>query len=249
MAAGCSAARNAPCSCPRRPQRPARGGVRPGQSASTAGAAGSPARQRLRHRRGRLAAARSGAFLIRDPQGRQTIFGVAHPALQASGLGMPGRLQHVVFQTTELEAMIDFYVNTVGFTVSDNVVDEQTGQLMTCFLRSDDEHHTLAFFRGSKTSGTTTVTKPTNGMTSATGVIASPRNASPFSSGPADMGRATTCSSWWSMPIATAWSSRRSWKSLMPAASPVSGHRRNTHSIPGAAPGSGAEQFPRRLHP
>lgn len=91
-----------------------------------------------------------GAFLIRDPQGRQTIFGVAHPALQASGQGMPGRLQHVVFQTTELEAMIDFYVNKVGFTVSDNVVDEQTGQLMTCFLRSDDEHHTLAFFRGSK---------------------------------------------------------------------------------------------------
>src|SRR5690606_11566562 len=41
-------------------------------------------------------------------------------------------------------------VNTVGFSISDNVVDQQTGQLMTCFLRSDDEHHTLAFFRGSK---------------------------------------------------------------------------------------------------
>lgn len=91
-----------------------------------------------------------GAFLIRDPQGRQTIFGVSRADLQTDRQGMPGRLQHVVFQTTELEAMIDFYVNTVGFTVSDNVVDEQTGQLMTCFLRSDDEHHTLAFFRGSK---------------------------------------------------------------------------------------------------
>lgn len=91
-----------------------------------------------------------GAFLIRDPQGRETIFGVARADTQADRPGMPGRLQHVVFQTTELEAMIDFYVNTVGFTVSDNVVDEQTGQLMTCFLRSDDEHHTLAFFRGSK---------------------------------------------------------------------------------------------------
>ncbi|KTB81553.1 VOC family protein [Pseudomonas syringae] len=92
----------------------------------------------------------SGAFVISDPQGRQTIFGVSATDACAVRRGMPGRLQHVVFQTTELEAMIDFYVNTVGFTVSDNVVDEQTGQLTTCFLRSDDEHHTLAFFRGSK---------------------------------------------------------------------------------------------------
>ena len=90
-----------------------------------------------------------GAFLIRDPQGRQTIFGVAHAQADNDLQGMPGRLQHVVFQTTELEAMIDFYVNTLGFTVSDNVVDEDTGQLMVCFLRSDDEHHSLAFFRGS----------------------------------------------------------------------------------------------------
>ena len=92
----------------------------------------------------------AGAFQIRDPQGRQTVFGVARGAVATDRKGMPGRLQHVVFQTTELEAMIDFYVNTVGFTVSDNVVDEQSGQLTTCFLRSDDEHHSLAFFRGSK---------------------------------------------------------------------------------------------------
>ncbi|WP_191486887.1 VOC family protein [Pseudomonas sp. FEN] len=91
-----------------------------------------------------------GAVLIRDPQGRQTIFGVSAIDPDADRPGMPGRLQHVVFQTTELEAMIDFYVNTLGFTVSDNVVDEQSGQLTTCFLRSDDEHHSLAFFRGSK---------------------------------------------------------------------------------------------------
>lgn len=92
----------------------------------------------------------AGAFQIRDPQGRQTVFGVSLGAVATDRKGMPGRLQHVVFQTTELEAMIDFYVNTVGFTVSDNVVDEQSSQLTSCFLRSDDEHHSLAFFRGSK---------------------------------------------------------------------------------------------------
>lgn len=91
-----------------------------------------------------------GAFAIRDPQGRQTIFGVVLPDTSAELQGMPSRLQHVVFQTTELETIIDFYVNTVGFTISDNVVDQETGQLMVCFLRSDDEHHSLAFFRGSK---------------------------------------------------------------------------------------------------
>lgn len=92
----------------------------------------------------------AGAFAIRDPQGRQTIFGVAVVSSADERPGMPSRLQHVVFQTTELEAIIDFYVNTVGFTISDNVVDKETDQLMVCFLRSDDEHHSLAFFRGSK---------------------------------------------------------------------------------------------------
>lgn len=92
----------------------------------------------------------TGSFSIRDPQGRETIFGVAQDLQLCELPGMPGRLQHVVFQTTELEAMVDFYVNTLGFTISDNVVDQETGKLMVCFLRSDDEHHTLAFFRGSK---------------------------------------------------------------------------------------------------
>lgn len=92
----------------------------------------------------------AGAFSIRDPQGRETIFGTSSTLQHADLPGMPGRLQHVVFQTTELEAIVDFYVNTVGFTVSDNVVDAQSGQLMVCFLRSDDEHHSLAFFRGSR---------------------------------------------------------------------------------------------------
>lgn len=91
-----------------------------------------------------------GAFSIRDPQGRETLFGVPSEVIEIPCEGMPGRLQHVVFQTTQLEAVIDFYVNTVGFSVSDNVVDPDSGQLMVCFLRSDDEHHSLAFFRGSQ---------------------------------------------------------------------------------------------------
>ncbi|RDK07197.1 VOC family protein [Cupriavidus lacunae] len=86
------------------------------------------------------------AFTVRDPQGRRLILGVARVPRSADR--MAARVQHTVFQTTELEKVLDFYVNRIGFAVSDEVVDED-GALMTCFLRSDDEHHSLAFFRGS----------------------------------------------------------------------------------------------------
>ena len=42
-----------------------------------------------------------------------------------------------------------FYVEQVGFAISDEVVDEN-GVPMVVFMRSDDEHHSLAFFRGSR---------------------------------------------------------------------------------------------------
>ncbi len=89
-----------------------------------------------------------GAFTIDDPQGRKTAYGLCKESRTSDP--EPARLQHVVFQTTELEAIIQFYVDKVGFSISDEVVDEETGQLCAAFLRSDDEHHSLAFFRGSR---------------------------------------------------------------------------------------------------
>jgi len=88
-----------------------------------------------------------GTFAIRDPQGRRVVFGVA----PAKGYPdpRPGRLQHVVFQTTAIEPLVEFYVNRVGFAISDKVLDED-GSLAAFFLRSDHEHHSLAFFVGSK---------------------------------------------------------------------------------------------------
>ncbi|MEM5438755.1 VOC family protein [Paraburkholderia diazotrophica] len=88
-----------------------------------------------------------GAIRIRDPQGRCLVIGV--PNEQRSPDDLPARLQHTVFQTTQLEAVLDFYVNRLGFAISDEVVDTE-GRVTTCFLRSDDEHHSLAFFRGSQ---------------------------------------------------------------------------------------------------
>ncbi|MBB3213060.1 catechol-2,3-dioxygenase [Herbaspirillum sp. Sphag1AN] len=89
-----------------------------------------------------------GAFTIEDPQGRKTAYGIC--ANHRVSDPEPARLQHVVFQTTELEAVVRFYVDKIGFSISDEVIDEETGQLAVAFLRSDDEHHSLAFFRGSR---------------------------------------------------------------------------------------------------
>ncbi|KKB61147.1 glyoxalase [Robbsia andropogonis] len=86
------------------------------------------------------------AMVFSDPQGRRFVFGVAS---RTEGPGAPARLQHTVFQTTELECVTRFFVDKIGFTISDEVVDAD-GSMAVVFLRSDDEHHTLAFFRGSK---------------------------------------------------------------------------------------------------
>ena len=113
----------------------------------------------LEHLRGKLAATvgdleavrsplfSEGSFAIRDPQGRRIVFGVA-PA-KAHPDPRPGRLQHVVFQTTAIDPLVEFYVKRVGFTISDKVVNED-GSLAAFFLRSDPEHHSLAFFVGTK---------------------------------------------------------------------------------------------------
>src|SRR5262245_64634169 len=109
-------------------------------------------RARLAASVGSLDAVRSplfaeGSFAIRDPQGRRLVFGVSRQAARPDRL--PGRLQHVVFQTTAIQPLVDFYVGKVGFTISDRVLNDD-GSLAAFFIRSDHEHHSLAFFVGSK---------------------------------------------------------------------------------------------------
>jgi catechol 2,3-dioxygenase-like lactoylglutathione lyase family enzyme len=89
----------------------------------------------------------TGAFVVADPQGRRVVFGLAADTARTDQRA--ARTQHVVFQTTELDAMVAFYTAKLGFTVSDRVVEED-GSLAVCFMRSDDEHHSVAFFRGAR---------------------------------------------------------------------------------------------------
>ena len=85
---------------------------------------------------------RDGAVAVRDPDGRQVVFGV--PKEKSSASGLPGRLQHFVCATTRLPEMVEFY-RGLGMVESDRVLD---GELLSaCFLRSDPEHHSFAAFR------------------------------------------------------------------------------------------------------
>ncbi len=86
-----------------------------------------------------------GAFALHDPDGRRIVFGLPDkPASAPDALG--GRLQHVVVATTQLERMADFYAGALGFLISD-WVREEAGAATACFLRADQEHHSLAIFR------------------------------------------------------------------------------------------------------
>lgn len=95
------------------------------------------------------------AFAVRDPDGRLIVFGRPDRALQATPAGannpaaaLPGRLQHVVVASSALAPMLQFYEETLGFVVSDYVVDDDAGGERTVgFFRSSPEHHSFAVFR------------------------------------------------------------------------------------------------------
>lgn len=62
---------------------------------------------------------------------------------QGEGISDPGRrpmkFQHTTIGTAAVQPMVDFFVNTVGFRISDQLEDGRF-----CWLRSDKDHHTLA---------------------------------------------------------------------------------------------------------
>ncbi len=85
------------------------------------------------------------SFAVRDPDGLCLVFGVAEDD-PAPGQGLPGRLQHIVFASSQPDELQTFYRDRLGFVESDRVVD-QAGALTALFLRSDEEHHSYAAFR------------------------------------------------------------------------------------------------------
>lgn len=88
------------------------------------------------------------AVAFRDPDGNLMVFGVPRP-LPPIVSDMPARLQHLVVASRDAERMVDFYTEVVGLRISDRVLDGEGG-LRTCFMRSDDEHHSLAVFQAAE---------------------------------------------------------------------------------------------------
>lgn len=89
----------------------------------------------------------SDQVALEDPDGNAFVFGVPSQTPNG-GDTMPGRLQHVGICSTQIDALISFFVDEIGFRVSD-IVKKEDGATAACFLRSDHEHHDLALFAAS----------------------------------------------------------------------------------------------------
>jgi catechol 2,3-dioxygenase-like lactoylglutathione lyase family enzyme len=89
---------------------------------------------------------------VTDPAGHLLRFLAPAPQAASAAVtpsGGAGRLQHFALRTPDPQTLADFYVDLLGFVVSDRVRDEQ-GRLTAVFLRSDAEHHVLALFRSAE---------------------------------------------------------------------------------------------------
>ncbi len=87
-------------------------------------------------------------FGFRDPEGRliQLSAFVEAVAPGTPGAARPVDLSHVVLNTIDLDAAVDFWTDVVGFRVSDYSEDQMA------FLRCSPKHHSIAFNRAEWTS-------------------------------------------------------------------------------------------------
>ena len=87
------------------------------------------------------------AFAVQDTEGNMMVFGVSAEPMDPVRTRGPihGPLQHVTVTSTDMSAIEDFYVNKLGFAVSDRVRNDN-GAVTTCFFRCNHEHHTVAVF-------------------------------------------------------------------------------------------------------
>ena len=88
------------------------------------------------------------AISIVDQDGHNISFGLSKPNMNAESF-LKGPLQHLTFSTLNVEKFVDFYVGKLGFCISDRVL-HSNGNLATCFVRSNHEHHTVACFKSDR---------------------------------------------------------------------------------------------------
>jgi len=101
---------------------------------------------RLRTRAIEPAESTRDRYTVRDPLGHLVTFARPGTAGRPTTSADDARLQHFALRTPQPQALADFYVDRLGFVVSDRVLDAD-GDLTAIFLRTDAEHHALALFR------------------------------------------------------------------------------------------------------
>jgi catechol 2,3-dioxygenase-like lactoylglutathione lyase family enzyme len=86
------------------------------------------------------------SLVFHDPDGtRVELHGPVDRSGEYQGqlFARPDRLHHVTLASSTLQPMADFYVDVLGFRVSDEQGDDEGG-IGFVWLRSDREHHSLA---------------------------------------------------------------------------------------------------------
>ena len=91
----------------------------------------------------------SGSFSLHDPDNNMICFGVLKKEDTFVKKGIYAPLQHLTFASKNVEKFQNFYLKKLGFQVSDRVV-KSNGELATCFMTSNHEHHTIACFQSSQ---------------------------------------------------------------------------------------------------
>lgn len=92
------------------------------------------------------------AIAFPDPDGNRFVFGLAETprdAGQSSIAQRAARLQHIVFASTDIKRLLSFYVDVLGFRLTDSVIDGQN-VLRAAFVSCSREHHSLAVFAASE---------------------------------------------------------------------------------------------------
>jgi len=93
------------------------------------------------------------AFAVRDNDGHLICIGTAREPTVSYQPGLEGihaPTQHLTFATENLQGFKEFYVDKLGFFLSDRVLHEN-GELATVFTTTNHEHHTIACFKSNRT--------------------------------------------------------------------------------------------------
>ena len=91
---------------------------------------------------------KDGAFALRDPDDNRILFGLSDDG-EPPRAGLRGPIQHLSLSTLDVDALEVFCHRRLGFAISDRV-RRDGGEITTSFLRSNHEHHTVAFFKSSR---------------------------------------------------------------------------------------------------